>query len=121
MAVLLFKLRGVPEDEADEVRERLATHDFDTYETQEGFWRLGEPAIWLRDPEQFTAARRVIDAYQAERAEFLYREREAQRARGEADTLGRRLARRPLPLLLLLAGAGAILALSLLPFLGLGR
>ncbi|GKW49032.1 DUF6164 family protein [Halomonas sp. NCCP-2165] len=120
MAVLLFKLRGVPEDEADEVRERLATQGFETYETQEGFWRLGEPAIWLRDPEQFAAARRVIEAYQAERAALLHREREARRARGEADTLGRRLVHQPLRLLLLLAGAGAILALSLLPFLRLG-
>lgn len=120
MAVLLFKLRGVPEDEAEAVRERLAAQDFDTYETQAGRWHLGEPAIWLRDPEQFAAARQVIDAYQAERAELLRREREAQRARGEADTLGRRLAQQPFRLLLLVIGAGAILALSLLPFLRLG-
>ena len=33
MRVLLFKLNGVPEDEADEVRALLADHGIDFYET----------------------------------------------------------------------------------------
>ena len=33
MAVLFFNLRGVPQDEADDVRELLQQHDIGFYET----------------------------------------------------------------------------------------
>lgn len=41
MAKLLFRLRHVTDEEAMEVRDLLAAHGFDTYETQAGFFRLG--------------------------------------------------------------------------------
>ena len=37
MAKLLFRLRHVTDEEAMEVRDLLAAHGFDTYETQAAF------------------------------------------------------------------------------------
>lgn len=67
MAILLFPLRGVPEDEADEVRELLAEHDIDFYETSAGNWGMSMPALWLRDNADLEKARSVLNTYQQQR------------------------------------------------------
>lgn len=77
MAELLFRLRHVTDEEAMEVRDLLAAHGFDTYETQAGFFRLGVDAIWLRNPHQHDAAIAALEAYQAERLERAQREHQA--------------------------------------------
>lgn len=119
MAVLLFHLRNVPEEEAEEVRRLLDEHGLETFETRAGFWGLGVAAIWLRDPHELARARGLIDAYQQALGERVRREHDALAERGEAPTLWRRLARQPIRTLLLALLAAAVLALSLLPFLWL--
>ncbi len=119
MAVLLFRLTQVSEEEAWEVRRLLDEHGFDTYETHAGFWRLGVDAIWLRDASQQEAARAVLDRYQAERRERIRQEHAGRVERGEAPTLWRRLRHHPIQLLLVALAVLAVLALTLLPFLGL--
>lgn len=119
MAVLLFRLNNVPEEEAEEVRRLLDAHGFDTYETRAGFWGLGIAAIWLRDESQEAAARKVIDHYQQRLGERVRREHAELLASGQAPTLWRRLLHHPLRVLFLTALATAILALSLLPFVWL--
>jgi len=47
MAVQLFKLKGVPEDEAEDIRNLLTNHYIDHYETPAGNWGISMPAIWL--------------------------------------------------------------------------
>ena len=49
MAKLLFKLRGVPDDEADDVRQLLEENGMRVYETSAGTWGTGVPAIWLQE------------------------------------------------------------------------
>lgn len=119
MTVLLFRLNNVPDEEADEVRRLLDAHGFDTYETRAGFWGLGVAAIWLRDEAQREAAREVIDRYQQVLGERVRRERHELDARGQGPTLWRHLRHHPFRVLLLTATVLGILALSLLPFLGL--
>ncbi|PMR69531.1 DUF6164 family protein [Halomonas heilongjiangensis] len=119
MTVLLFRLHHVPDEEAEEVRRLLDEHGFDTYETRAGFWGLGVAAIWLRDETQREAAREVIDHYQQALGERVRRERHELDARGQAPTLWRRLRHHPFRVVLLTAAALGILALSVLPFLGL--
>ncbi|ASP37209.1 hypothetical protein CHH28_00250 [Bacterioplanes sanyensis] len=72
MAKLLFRLNGVDESEADEVRALL--EEFDTYETHAGRWGLSVAAIWLKDEDAFDDARAVIDDYQQQRSERLQQE-----------------------------------------------
>ncbi|MGK0318613.1 MAG: hypothetical protein ACI9JP_000792, partial [Granulosicoccus sp.] len=38
MPTLVFRLRNVPEDEADDVRMLMNENDFDWYETSAGNW-----------------------------------------------------------------------------------
>lgn len=67
MSKILFRLNGVSDDEANDVRELLAHNDIDFYETSPGNWGVSMPAIWLRDAHQFQKARSLLDAYQNER------------------------------------------------------
>lgn len=67
MSKLLFKLRNVPEDEAEEVRELLNEHQIDFYETSAGNWGLSMPALWVHEESQYQRARELLDTYQAER------------------------------------------------------
>jgi hypothetical protein len=67
MTILLFSLRGVPEDEADEVRELLTEQNIDFYETSAGNWGMSMPALWLRDDTELEKARYMINAYQQQR------------------------------------------------------
>jgi hypothetical protein len=119
MAVLLYHLRNVPDEEAEEVRRLLDEHGLDTFETGAGFWGLGVAAIWLHDQNELAQARALIEVYQQDLGERVRRERDDLVARGVAPTLWRRLVHQPIRTLLLALLAAGILALSLLPFLWL--
>lgn len=67
MPRLLFNLRGVPEDEADEVRELLTEQEIDFYETSAGNWGVSMPALWLRNDADLEKARYVLNQYQQQR------------------------------------------------------
>lgn len=66
MAKLLFRLRHVPDDEADAIRSLLADRGFETYETTAGMMHWSMPAIWLVHEGDFPAARALIDRWQQE-------------------------------------------------------
>ncbi|MGJ7458804.1 DUF6164 family protein [Halomonas sp. MA07-2] len=119
MARLLFRLGNVPEAEAEEVRALFEARGFDTYETRAGFWGLGVAAIWLRDEDQFDAAREALDAYQEDLSERVRQERDDLAERGEAPTLWKRLLHHPVRMLLVAVAVAVILAITLLPFLRL--
>ena len=117
MATLIFRLDGVPDDEAAEVRELLSRNDIEYYETDSGRWRISVGALWLRDDGQAAAARDLIEEYQVERGARMRAEHERQRLAGEHPTLRGRLFRHPLQFLLYVAAIGAVLYFSLAPFL----
>ena len=119
MGQLLFKLNQVPDDEAQEVRQLLADHDFATYETHAGFWGLGVSAIWLTHPEQLPEAKALLADYQARRLEQQRALREEREAAGEQPTLWQQAAVAPLRFTALVIAIGVILTLSILPFVAL--
>lgn len=119
MAKCIFRLRGVPEDESDEVRELLDGAGLEYYETPAGNWGISSPGLWVRDPAQAERARLLIDEYQAARAR---REREryaALKARGEQPRLRDALRRQPLRVLGLLLFAAVIAYFSVAPFIAI--
>ncbi|MDQ2075177.1 DUF6164 family protein [Marinimicrobium sp. ABcell2] len=119
MATLLFKLNNVPEDEAQEVRELLAEHEFATYETHAGFWGLGVSAIWLSDKSQLPEAKAVLGAYQKERTarqRQLFHEQEAQ---GEVPTVKDKLFSHPIRFIFMVLAIIVVASFTLLPFLAL--
>ncbi len=69
MAVLIFKLRYVPEDEAHEIRELLGDNNIDFYETTAGVFGISMPGLWLKNEEQLKKTRQLIDEYQQLRQE----------------------------------------------------
>lgn len=114
-----MNLRGVGDDEAEEVRALLEAHRIDYYETPPNRWGISQGGIWLRDPGELAEARRLLAGYQEERGRRVRAEHEAQRRSGELETVAQRLVRAPVRVLLYLALAATVLALTLLPFLGL--
>lgn len=68
MAQLVFRLKNVPEQEADDIRELLQAHDIDFYETSAGRWQISMAGIWVRDKEHAHAAKALIAKDQALRA-----------------------------------------------------
>ena len=64
MAVLIFKLRYVPDDEAQEIRELLSENDIDFYETSPGILGFSMPGLWLKNEDQAAKARQLIEEYQ---------------------------------------------------------
>jgi len=71
MATLVFRLKYVPDEEADEVRQLLTDHDIPFYETSAGRWQVSMAGLWVKDKEQALQARTLIKADQIERAKDM--------------------------------------------------
>jgi len=117
MAKLLFRLNGVNEDEAEEVRALLHDAGVEFYETNEGRWRISVAAIWLRQNEDYESARALLDDYQQQR---LQRVRKQQQA-GETQGMLKRWLEQPAELVMTLIAVLLVLGLTLWPFLSLGQ
>lgn len=119
MAALIFRLRNVPDDEANDVRNLLDEHQIDWYETSAGNWGIAMPGLWVRDAADKERARALIDDYQRERGA---REREAfqqRRAEGSQPRLIDQVRARPLATLAIVAFCAFIVYVTLWPFLRL--
>ena len=121
MAVKLFKLRNVPDDEAEEVRQLLADHEIDFYETYAGGWGISMPAIWLQDATQLTQAKALIDAYQEQRTAQAKAEYMRLKQQGKQRTVLHKIGENPVQCMLLLVMTLFILYVSLVPFLQFGE
>ena len=119
MAKILFRLRQVPEEEADDVRQLLDQHGVDWYETSAGKFQISFPAIWVRDDADEPAARQLIETYQRQREEQMRAERAEREARGEIETIGQRIGSNPASMLLALFAVAFILYISIKPFVSL--
>ena len=96
MSKLLLKLRNVPDDEANEVRALLESHDIEYFETSAGNWGISMPGLWLHKPTDFKRARTLINIYQAARASRAREHYLALREVGNAPTTWQLLRKRPL-------------------------
>jgi hypothetical protein len=120
MPVLLFKLRGAPADEVEDMRALLHEKEIEFYETQAGMWGIGAAAIWLRDDSRLIEARALLDVYQTDRAQRVRSEYEALKQAGRLHSLWDRLRARPLAAIIGLIFILFILYISLAPFLNMG-
>ena len=96
MSKLIFRLRNVPIDEAEDIRELLKSNDISYFETSAGNWGISLPAVWIHEPEKFEFARQLIDEYQNERTERLRREYQLSKASGKAGTIWHSFKENPL-------------------------
>ncbi|SDY93229.1 DUF6164 family protein [Nitrosomonas sp. Nm33] len=113
MAKILFKLRNVPDDEAEEVRELLINHHIDYYETSAGNWGVSMPALWVKDDNQFREAKELLDAYQEARSIRIREEYVRLKREGKNKTVLDSMKKNPV---LFIAYILIVLALLYLPF-----
>lgn len=121
MPTLLFSLRQVPDDEADEVRALLREHAIEFYETPASKWGLGAGGLWTRDAEGATRAKTLLTDYQRARAERARSERAASLRDGTARTFFDVARQEPLRVFLVLLGVAFFVAICALPWFALSR
>jgi len=117
MPVQLFRLRHVPDDETEDIRQLLHDHGIDFYETSAGSWGISMPAIWLHDESLLPQAQAHIDAYQKQRATLAQQAYAELKATGKQRTSFDMLREKPLQFTLLLIAIGFILYISTSPFI----
>jgi len=119
MPTLIFRLRNVPEDEANDVRELLSENNLEWYETTAGNWGIAMPGIWIQNDSDIEQARTVINEYQQKR-QIEFRERYQQDLEsGEASTLAEKIKLQPLKMAGIVVFCLFILYVSINPFLQL--
>ena len=121
MAVRLFKLRDVPDDEAEDVRLLLSEADISFYETHAGGFGIGTPAIWLHDDIQQEHARALIATYQQQRCLDQRAEYQKLRAAGEHATFFDRFRQHPVMVIAFVLITLFLLYVTLSPFLNFGK
>ncbi len=103
MASLIFSLRGVPEDEAEEIRQLLSENQIDYYETSAGNWGISMPALWLNDESQQTEANRLLNLYHEQRAKQQRELYQQLKTEGRHKRFSDNIRQNPLQLILYLA------------------
>ena len=120
MPVQLFKLKGVPDDEAEDIRELLARNEIDFYETPAGNWGISMPAIWLNDETQLAKAQRLIERYEGDRAVRLRAEYDRLKEEGGNKTIIDAIKEHPIRFVSYLLIIAAVIYLSIKPFMAIG-
>jgi len=120
MTRLLMNLRGVPEDEAAEVRALLEEHAVAFYETPPNRWGISMGGIWLHDARDHERARALLDAYQARRRDAARDARAEALRSGTHETFLARARRNPARVVLYAAIVAVLLYFSIRPFFGFG-
>lgn len=121
MAVRIFNLRGVPDDEAEDIRELLQQENIDFYETPAGNWGVSVPSLWLRDETLEPRARIVIAAYQKERLAKAKAEYARQETAGENRSIFDNISKNPLRFVLYITIICGLLYISTAPFIDLAK
>ncbi len=119
MPVQLMRLRGVHEDEAQDLRELLEANGIVYYETPAGNWGISMPAIWLRDEAELPRARALLDDYQRERATRVRSEYQQLKKTGQQKTFLQQLKTHPGRVVAYLVVIAIILYFSTKPFVDL--
>ncbi|MCL4470646.1 MAG: DUF6164 family protein [Sulfuricella sp.] len=121
MPTKLFALRGVPDDEAGEIRELLADNGIDYHETPAGNWGISAPAIWVNDENQAQKAKSLLEKYQQERLARARTEYERLKKAGKNKTVIDLIKEDPVRFIAYLAIIALVVYLSTKPFLHIGK
>ena len=121
MAAIVFKLNGVSDDEADQVRALLDDNSIEYYETSSGRWGVSVAALWVKNDDDKPQARILIEEFQVRRQAEVRAEYEQLRLQGELDNVLSRLLRNPVQSIVYIFFVLLIIYLSLSPFLYIGK
>lgn len=107
----VFRLNGVPEDEAQALRALLGTHGIDFHETGAGVLGIGVAGVWV-EADQADAARALIAQWQDDYGAM-------QREHAETLPWWQHLRERPLYSLALLLAVALVVYFTIVPFYSL--
>ncbi|MFT4613982.1 MAG: hypothetical protein ACI9NT_001124 [Bacteroidia bacterium] len=113
MAVLIFRLNDVPDEEAQDVRDLLSDNALDSYETSAGRWGVSVAGLWLVNDDEQVLARELIDAYQLERRCYF----EKLRIEAPPERFSNRFKQSPMNVIFFSLLAITVLFISLSPFI----
>lgn len=119
MPTLVFRLRNVPEDEADDVRALMNENEFDWYETSAGNWGVGMPGVWVSKEQEVAKAKQVIETYQRERQATMRDSYQESLDSGQVLSFTQRLKNHPFRVAGLVLFCAFILFVTINPFLQL--
>jgi len=119
MSKLIFKLRDVPEDEAQDIRNLLNDNSIEFYETHAGNWGIAMAGIWLRKNDQYSKAMSLIDEYEIQRENLIQAEYAELEHTGHAPSLLSNLRESPLRFIVYIFSIFVILYISVTPFLNM--
>lgn len=117
MAKLLLNLRGVPADEAEEVRSLLEGEKIEFYETEPSFWGVSGGGVWIRRPEDFAKAERLMRDYQRRRRATALAEYRVAKREGRVKSTWGSVTENPLLAIAVLIAAAFLVFVLILPFL----
>lgn len=117
MAVLIFRLNGVDEDEAEDVRQLLRQSEIEFYETSAGRWGVSVAALWLKSADDTDRAKVLIDSYQRGRQEWLSAVKQQAIAEGRWPSTWQRFKAAPFAFVNIIIIIVAIIAVSVFPFI----
>lgn len=115
MAKIVFRLNHVPEEEAAQVRDLLSDNHIEFYETNAGRWGFSVAAIWLKNDDDFTRARELIDAFQLQHTAKMRDEFEQAKREGRIPTFWQLLSSNPIAFVLYWLLILGIVAVTLIP------
>ena len=117
MSKLLLNLRGISDDEVDDVRALLAAKHIAFHETRPSPWGISVGGIWVTEDADFPAAKRAFDEYEQERGARVRAEYAAAKQAGTAETFVGILRDDPLRIVMTVLGILIVLGLATLPFI----
>ena len=121
MPVLLYKLRGVPDDEAEEMRILLEENSIDFYETNEGNWGISMPAFWLKDKSQLALSKNIINEYQKERQQKSRQEYDHLKKNNQLDSFFDSVRANPVRFIVTILIIAVVLYISIAPFVSISK
>ena len=119
MPEILFKLRNVPDDEAEEIRDLLTKNNIEFYETPAGRWGVSMEAMWLKEDTQLEQAKQLIDDYQSQRYQRVTQEYEDLKQKGEVESFLSRIASRPIQTISIIVFISVIVYFVTMPFINI--
>lgn len=119
MAVLLMRLRLVPDDELSAIEDLLQQRDIAYYTTGAGTFGISLPALWLVDASRLDEASGLLEDFARHRQAEALALQQALRDAGRARTMLDIARERPLRFVLYVALVAALVALSIVPFVRL--
>ncbi len=121
MAIRLMSLRGVPDDEREDICVLFDTHTISYYVTPPGNWFISAGAIWLNDEDQLQQAHALLNAYQQQRRQRIQDEFAESQQKGEQRGIFERILENPVRFIGYLIILGFVLYVSVMPFLDFGK